>query len=98
MPKNATSFKPGQGGRKKGSKNRFTTAIVERIEDVLHKLDETLLEDIEKLTPAKRVEAFLQLQEYVRPKLSRKEHTGENGGPIQVQTIRLTEVKRESQP
>ncbi|UOR06255.1 hypothetical protein MUN82_03965 [Hymenobacter aerilatus] len=98
MPKTSTSFKAGQGGRKKGAKNKFTTALTERIEDVLSKLDETLLEDLEKLTPAKRVEAFLQLQEYVRPKLSRKEHTGEGGGPIQLTTIRLTEVKREGQP
>ncbi|TGD80292.1 DUF5681 domain-containing protein [Hymenobacter wooponensis] len=71
-------------GRPKGAKSKFTTALVERIEDVLTKLDETLLEDIEKLTPAKRVEAFLQLQEYARPKLSRKEHTGEGGGPIEI--------------
>jgi hypothetical protein len=97
MPKTTTSFKPGQGGRKKGAKNKFTTAITERIEDVLTKLDETLLQDLESLTPAKRVEAFLQLQEYVWPKLSRKEHTGEGGGPIEIQTIRLTEVKREGQ-
>ncbi|WP_045689420.1 hypothetical protein [Hymenobacter sp. AT01-02] len=98
MAKTKTSFQPGEGGRKKGAKNKFTTALVERIEDVLSKLDETLLEDIEKLSPAKRVEAFLQLQEYVRPKLSRKEHTGKDGGPIDIQTIRLTEVKREGQP
>ncbi|UOQ70965.1 hypothetical protein [Hymenobacter cellulosilyticus] len=98
MPKSPTSFKPGQGGRKKGAKNKFTTAITARIEDVLCKLNETLLADIDSLTPAKRVEAFLQLQEYVRPKLSRKEHTGEGGGPIDIRTIRLTEVKREGQP
>jgi hypothetical protein len=84
-------------GRKRGSKNKFSTALTERIEDVLAKLDETLLQDLEALSPARRVDAFLQLQEYVRPKLSRKEHTGEGGGPIQIQTIRLTEVKREGQ-
>ncbi|RPD48306.1 hypothetical protein DNI29_06670 [Hymenobacter sediminis] len=36
----------------------IVVVLVERIEDVLTELEETLQEDIEKLTPAKRVEAF----------------------------------------
>ena len=95
MSANDSSFKPGNPGKPKGASNRLTASIKERIESVLEKLDETLIGDIEEMKPAARVELWRDLQEYVRPKLSRKEHTGEGGGPVQLQTIRLIEVRKE---
>lgn len=64
-------FKPGQGGRPKGVANKITREIRERIEWVLELLDDSLEESIEKLKPKERVELWLNLQEYVRPKLQR---------------------------
>ena len=75
-------FKPGEGGRPKGAANKFTTAIKERIENVLEKLDETLFEDLMQIEPSRRVELWAQLQEYIRPKLSRTALVGPDDGPI----------------
>lgn len=64
-------FKPGQGGRPKGASNRITREIRERIEWVLELLDESLEENIAKLKPKEKVELWLNLQEFVIPKLQR---------------------------
>ena len=68
---NQTSFKPGQGGRKMGSCNKITTDQKERIEWVLELLDETLEDSIRKLKPKDQVDLWMNLQEYIRPKLQR---------------------------
>ena len=64
-------FKPGEGGRPKGSPNRITTEQKERVEWVLELLDETLEENIRKLKPKDQVDLWMNLQEYIRPKLQR---------------------------
>ena len=68
---NQTSFKPGQGGRTKGSPNKITSEQKERIEWVLELLDETLEDSIRKLKPKGQVDLWMNLQEYIRPKLQR---------------------------
>jgi hypothetical protein len=75
-------YKPGEGGRQKGAANKFTTAIKERIENVLCKLDETLFEDLMQMEPGRRVELWAQLQEYIRPKLSRTAVVGDADNPL----------------
>ena len=64
-------FKPGQGGRPKGAVNKITREMKERIEWVLELLDQSLEENIGKLKPKEMVELWVDLQEYVRPKLQR---------------------------
>ena len=64
-------FKPGEGGRPKGSPNRITTEQKERVEWVLELLDETLEDSIRKLKPKEQVDLWMNLQEYIRPKLQR---------------------------
>ena len=64
-------FKPGQGGRPKGATNKITRNCKKRVEWVLGLLDETLEESIEKLKPKDKVDLWLNLQEYIRPKLQR---------------------------
>jgi hypothetical protein len=64
-------FKPGQGGRPKGSPNRVTADQKERVEWVLELLEETLEESIVKLKPKDQVNLWMNLQEYIRPKLQR---------------------------
>ncbi len=58
-------------GREKGSSNKATAAMRERIEQVLNDLDTTLTADLKALRPEQRVELWAKLQEFIRPKLSR---------------------------
>ena len=68
---NTTKFKPGQGGRPKGATNKITRETKERVEWVLELLDESLEESIEKLKASEKIKLWVDLQEYVRPKLQR---------------------------
>jgi hypothetical protein len=71
MNEKPNQFRPGNPGRPKGSKNKLTREIKERVEWVLELLDNQLEEDIHKLKAADRVRLWLDLQEFVRPKLQR---------------------------
>lgn len=71
MNEKPTQFRPGNPGRPKGSKNKLTREIKERVEWVLELLDDQLEEDIHKLKAADRVRLWFDLQEFVRPKLQR---------------------------
>lgn len=66
-----TKFKPGNGGRPKGSRNKVTREYKERVEWVLGLLDEKLETDLKALKGAERVRLWLDLQEFIRPKLQR---------------------------
>lgn len=73
MPK----FKPGQSGnpkgRPKGSPNRLSCEMKERIELIIDGLLEGLEEDLQKVSPNKRLKFFLALLEFILPKLKRIE-------------------------
>lgn len=71
MTKTDTKFKPGQGGRPKGVRNKVTRAYKERIEWVLGILDETLEADVKMMKAAEKVKLWMDLQEFIRPKLQR---------------------------
>ena len=89
------AFKPGDGGRPPGAANKFTTTVMERIENVLDKLDETLFDDLLHMEPSARVELWAKLQEYIRPKLSRTALVGPDDGPVRgVVTIELIGTPR----
>jgi len=77
----AKGFKTG--GRKKGVVNAVTKEHKERVEFVLGLLEETLEADIEAIGEVERVKLWNSLQEFVRPKLARTEHTGS----VEVKTI-----------
>ena len=64
-------FKPGEGGRPKGIKNKITREIQAKVEWVLELLDETIEEDLKKMKPPDRIRLWADLQEYIRPKLQR---------------------------
>ena len=64
-------FKPGQGGRPKGAANKITREKKERVEWDLELMDETLEDSIRKLKPKDQVDLWMNLQEFIRPKLQR---------------------------
>lgn len=74
------------GGRKKGTPNRATAAKVAEIaesgvtplEFMLHVMRD------ESAEPAARADMAKAAAPYVHPKLAAVEHTGKDGGPIQV--------------
>ena len=80
-------FKPGEGGRPKGSTNKITSEQKERIEWVLELLDETLEDSIRKLKPKDQVDLWMNLQEYIRPKLQRM---NVDLGPAQDKLTKIT--------
>jgi hypothetical protein len=69
--KKDTKFKPGQGGRPKGVVNKTTREYKERVEWVLGMLDDTLEANLMELKAGEKIKLWLDLQEYVRPKLQR---------------------------
>ena len=64
-------FKPGNTGRPKGIVNKLTTEKKQRLEWVIGQLEETLENDIASLKQKDRVDLWMNLQEYIRPKLQR---------------------------
>jgi len=84
---NSTQFKPGEGGRPKGSTNKVTREYKERVEWVLELLDETLEDSIRKLKPKDQVDLWMNLQEYIRPKLQRM---NVDLGPVEDKLTKIT--------
>ena len=64
-------FQRGNSGRPKGVQNKATREAKHRIERVLKSMEDTIEEDIKKLKPTDRVRLWLDLQEYIRPKMQR---------------------------
>ena len=67
-------FKKGHVAlKKKGMLNKKTVQIRERIEMVLEILDESIETDILALSPKEKVQLWMDLQEFIRPKLQRSQ-------------------------
>ena len=64
-------FKPGQGGRPKGVKNKITWEQKAWVEWVLEMAEDRVEESIAKLKPKELIDMCVTLQEFVRPKLQR---------------------------
>ncbi len=64
-------FKPGQGGRPKGVKNKITREQKAWVEWVLEMAEDRVEESIAKLKPKELIDMCVTLQEFVRPKLQR---------------------------
>lgn len=65
------------GGKKKGSRDKRSTGAIMRAEYILSLIEPHMEADIKTLSPAKRIDIWTQLQEYVRPKLARTETSGD---------------------
>lgn len=66
------------GGRKKGTPNKDTAQLRERIENLLEDNWDEILEDMKQLSPKDRIDTYTKLLEYALPKLSRMEASIEN--------------------
>lgn len=65
------------GGRTKGTPNKKTADVLDRVSHVLQIIESNHLEsDIKKLTPGQRMTLYSDLLEYKAPKLSRTELKG----------------------
>jgi len=77
-------------GRPVGSTNKTTAETKAFLARISNKLGERIEEDLDLMDPKDRVKIWLELQEYLIPKLSRTEITGEDGGMIEIQqTLKL---------
>ena len=80
------------GGRKKGTPNKDTKQLREKIEALLTDNWEQINEDLKEVTPKERIDAYTKLLEYSVPKLNRTELKGENSRFTPITIIR--EIKK----
>ncbi len=64
---NLTSFKPGEGGRPKGSKNKVTIEVKEFLNNFLHDNLNTLQSDFDKLDSKDRLYFIEKILKYIIP-------------------------------
>lgn len=95
MPKGAK-----YGGRVAGTPNKATKLFRDTVTDLLDKNAanvEIWLKQVAegvgdaKPDPGKALDLMAKLAEFAAPKLGRIEHTGENGGPVQIVASALDE-------
>jgi hypothetical protein len=79
--------RPKTGGRKKGTPNRATAAKAAQIAETGITPLEFMLQKMrdENEMPAIRADMAKAAAPYVHPKLANIEHTGKDGGPIQIE-------------
>jgi hypothetical protein len=91
---------PGPG-RPKGTPNKLTQEFRKTVQDLLDSNRDNVelwLSQVatgshgERPDPGKALDLMSKLAEYAAPKLARVEHTGADGGAIQVQAIERTIV------
>lgn len=73
------------GGRQRGTPNRVTREVREAVQAALDAQCDKLggwFDSVAKEDPGRALALYGQLAEYVAPKLSRKELTGEDGSAI----------------
>jgi hypothetical protein len=75
---------PKASGREKGTPNKITAAIRERITAIIEDNYMQVAKDIASLPPEKRVETWIKLLDFVTPRMqrseNRSEHSFRNGG------------------
>jgi hypothetical protein len=65
--KNQTTFKPGEGGRPKGCKNKVTTDVKEFLNNFVNDNLETIQRDFDNLESKDRLLFFEKLLKYIIP-------------------------------
>lgn len=87
--KNESTFKKGDGvkkGRPKGTLNKVTQRQKATIEMVMDSLAETIIEDLQNVNSSRRLQVYIDLMNYIKPKLSatKNENTNEIKGDVKI--------------
>lgn len=75
-------------GRPKGAKGRASGALIDRVRLLIEANFDTLQKDLDALPPAERVRAIIKLLDYVLPKRSNIDLTGQIENRPQILTQR----------
>lgn len=90
------------GGSRKGIPNKVTREFRETVRRVLEANDgniEAWLAEVAEKDPARALDLVAKLAEYSAPKLARMEHTGKDGGPMELSgTVRFVGSDGPSKP
>lgn len=94
-----TARQAGSRSSRKGTPNRATNDLRQVVADLLEENTEAIAKDIQALEPAARVAAWIKLLEFALPKLNRtqSEHTGPDGGAIQICSIHFVDDRNDAQ-
>lgn len=73
-------------GRPKGTPNKVTARTKATIEMVMDALAENIIEDLEKVNSSRRLQVYIDLMNYIKPKLSatKNENTNEIKGDVKI--------------
>ena len=83
------AFKPGQSGNPKGKPKGTLSKVTVDVRQAIAVFAQANVENMsvwlnEIEDPAKRLDLYLRAIEYHLPKLGRLEHTGAEGGPVEI--------------
>lgn len=88
--KNATSIKKGVSGnpkgRPKGTPNKVTARTKATIEMVMDSLAETIIDDLKQVNSSRRLQVYIDLMNYIKPKLSanKNDNTTDVKGDVKI--------------
>lgn len=85
--RNETSLKKGNTvGRKKGTPNKVTARTKATIEMVMDSLAETIIEDLSMVNASRRLQVYIDLMNYIKPKLSanKNDNTTDVKGDVKI--------------
>jgi hypothetical protein len=57
-------------GRPKGAVGKITKQVKDSLQFVMERLESTIVEDIQKVTPQRRLQLYTDLMQFVKPKLA----------------------------
>ena len=89
--------RPESAGRKKGSKNKKTLMIQAFVESVVNKRHDKFLQELDKLKAKDFVNAYMNLLEFVQPKLQRIESKHTQSPTINIFMLPAEKPKLEQQ-
>ncbi|WP_159729237.1 hypothetical protein [Sphingobacterium sp. 18053] len=88
--KNETSIKKGEvrnpKGKPKGTLNKVTARTKATIEMVMDALAENIIDDLQQVNSSRRLQVYIDLMNYIKPKLSstKNENTNEIKGDVKI--------------
>lgn len=82
----------GGGGRPKGSKNKSTKELRQRVNDLIEMNWHTIEADFKRLRPDERINMIIRLLEFSIPKLQRTNVVDETQKPMQINFVNYADL------